>query len=136
MLTLSGSNTYTGATNVNAGILALGPGGSLANTAVTVGNGVSGNATLQVGGNYTIGTGSGAPVTLAEAAAGTGQGRLIFNTAEAGPSTLTINGNLVLGGSSAGNPSLLGFNLNSSSVRYDCHQRQPDGQSGRRPASA
>ncbi len=37
-LVLTGANTYTGATNVNQGVLALGPGGSLANTALTVGN--------------------------------------------------------------------------------------------------
>ena len=36
-LVLAGSNTYTGATNVNQGILALGAGGSLANTALTIG---------------------------------------------------------------------------------------------------
>jgi len=37
--TLSGANTYTGATLVSAGTLAIGSGGTLGNTAVTVGGG-------------------------------------------------------------------------------------------------
>ena len=61
-LTLGGSNSYVGATTVSAGTLALAPGSSLGNTAITV----SGGATLlaQTGaGNIQIGT-TGASITL------------------------------------------------------------------------
>lgn len=55
--TLSGVNTYTGATNINGGTLLIGTGtgttgaGSLANTAVSVGNGT---LTGALGGNGTV----------------------------------------------------------------------------------
>ena len=67
-LTLTGANTYSGGTSVNQGVLALGPGGSLPNTALTIGNNGSTSATLQVNGNYTIGTGGGAGLTLSGSA--------------------------------------------------------------------
>ena len=53
-LTLTGANTYHAATSVSQGTLALGPGGSLNNTSVTVGTGL-GNGVLQVNGSYAIG---------------------------------------------------------------------------------
>jgi len=47
MLTLSGSNTYTGVTSINGGALLLGPGGSLGATPVSVsGNGTFGTALI------------------------------------------------------------------------------------------
>jgi fibronectin-binding autotransporter adhesin len=52
-LTLTGTNTYTGATTVNAGKLAIGTAGSLANTAVTVG-GASATGTPTLAGGGTI----------------------------------------------------------------------------------
>ena len=71
------------------------------------------SATLQVNGNYTIGTGGGASLAVSGSAGG--QGALAFNTAESGPSTLTLSGGMTVGGSS-GNPALLNFNLGSGSV--------------------
>ena len=49
-LTLTGTNTFTGATQVNAGKLMIGTGGSLAGTAVTVGG-----ATATIGSTPTLG---------------------------------------------------------------------------------
>jgi autotransporter-associated beta strand protein len=53
-LKLNNANTYTGATSVNAGELVIGTGGSLANTAVTVG-GATATGTPTLGGVGTIG---------------------------------------------------------------------------------
>lgn len=50
--TLSGVNTYTGATNVNAGVLAVN--GSLAITATTVGNGGTLQGSGSIGGSVTV----------------------------------------------------------------------------------
>ncbi len=111
-LALTGVNTYTGVTSVNQGMLALGPGGSLANTALGVGNNGSGNATLQVNGNYSIGTGGGASLTVSGSAAG--QCAVTFNPAESSTSTLTLSGAMTVG--SAGDPAVLNFNLGNSTV--------------------
>ena len=112
-LTLSGINTYTGATNVYQGVLALGPGGSLGNTAVTIGNALWSGGTLQVNGNYTIGSGGGASLAVDS---GTGaQGTLAFNSAESGPSTLSLSGSMAIGGIS-GSPAVLDFNMGSGTV--------------------
>ncbi|MDF3057621.1 MAG: putative outer rane autotransporter [Rariglobus sp.] len=51
MLTLSGTNTYTGATNVNAGILRIGANTSLPTSSVTT---VASGATLQFGTSVTL----------------------------------------------------------------------------------
>ncbi len=52
-LTLSGANTYTGTTSVTAGTLSIGPGGSIASSALV---GLSGGTTFDIsaGGNQTI----------------------------------------------------------------------------------
>jgi fibronectin-binding autotransporter adhesin len=81
-LVLSGQNAYTGITAVNAGTLAL-TGGSLGGGNVTVANG----GTLNIRGNYTIGTVATA-VTLS-AGAGSSKGTLsltdgAFNTVNVG----------------------------------------------------
>ncbi len=84
-LTLAGANTYTGATSVNTGALALAAGGSLGGTAVTVASG----ATLQIAGatsgasSYTIGTGSSGSVTL--------DGTLKFVDSNSIATTLNVN---------------------------------------------
>jgi fibronectin-binding autotransporter adhesin len=54
-LVLSGTNTYTGATNVNAGVLAVN--GSLANTSTTVGSGGTLQGSGSIGGAVTIQSG-------------------------------------------------------------------------------
>ena len=111
-LTLSGNDTYTGATNVYQGVLALAPGGSLGNTAVMIGNPLWSGAALQVNGNYTIGTGGGASLAVGSGAA---QGTLAFDRAELGPSTLSLSGSMVIGGIT-GSPAILDFNMGSDSV--------------------
>ncbi|MBL9090568.1 MAG: autotransporter-associated beta strand repeat-containing protein, partial [Planctomycetaceae bacterium] len=74
VVTLSGANVYTGPTNVTTGNLGLAGGGSLGGTAITIGAGRS----LNVAGDYTIGTfgsptltlGSGATLSLVDSAIG------------------------------------------------------------------
>ena len=84
--TLTGANTYTGATNVGAGTLALGASNALAaGTAV----GVASGATLNLGGN----TDTVASLTLAGTLAGTGTLTAATYTLNAG----TVNANLGAG---------------------------------------
>ena len=111
VLTLTGANTYYAATGVNQGTLALGPGGSLNNTSVTVGNGASASGILQVNGSYAIG----GSLAVSGGGSGTGQGAVTFNPAATNTSTLAIGGGMTVGGSS-GNPGLLNFNLGNNSV--------------------
>ena len=96
--TFAGDHTYTGATAVNLGTFVLsnnGVKGSLGGTNVTVGNAtvaanVSGNATLQVNGNYTIGSGAlGTLILLGGNGTTTGQGTL--NMVDGGINTLTLS---------------------------------------------
>jgi fibronectin-binding autotransporter adhesin len=59
-LELTGVSTYTGATNINAGALLMGTGGSLGNTAVAIntgGNLTTNNATSAIAGIVTINSG-------------------------------------------------------------------------------
>jgi fibronectin-binding autotransporter adhesin len=94
-LTLSGSNTYTGATTITGGTLALGASNVLANvTAVSIGNAAlaigNGSAdilgTLEVTGNATIHLGTGAALAFA-------------SDSPAWSGALTITGNFVSGSS-------------------------------------
>ena len=112
VLSLAGPNTYHGVTSVSQGTLALGPGGSLLNTSVTVGNGTSGNGVLQINGNYAIGSGN---LAVSGGGGTTGQGVVNFNPAESSTSTLSIGGAMSVGGSS-GSPGLLNFNVGNNSV--------------------
>ncbi len=82
--TLSGANTYTGATNITSGTLALGAGGSLGATAVTVSSGgtlaalpatnsganaLGGSLTLNAGSNFSMADGAASTLNIAGAAA-------------------------------------------------------------------
>jgi fibronectin-binding autotransporter adhesin len=62
--TFSGGNTYTGATTLTAGTLALGAGGSLANTAIAINSGATFAPTVGTSVGNTGTTGAGATVTL------------------------------------------------------------------------
>ncbi len=113
-LTLStGANTFTGATNVNQGTLALGPAGSLGDTTITVGNGSTNNGTLRINGNYTIGSSS-AQVIVSGGTNTTGQGTLGFNPLELSPSMLTVNGSLSFASATAS--AALNMNLGNTST--------------------
>jgi len=111
MLTINASNTYTGATTVSGGTLALGTTTPLANTAITVASG----ATLQLTpslGAVAIGSSGGASLTL-----GGGSSLLLGGTTPASAetttfNTVTLNGNLSIGGPSS--TTGLTFNLNGS----------------------
>ncbi len=78
--TLSGANTYTGATTVQAGALVLT--GSLSGSAVTVQNGATLGGTGTITGNVTVNTG----------------GRLAFTATNGVISGLNVTGNLTLNG--------------------------------------
>ena len=128
-LTFAGSNSYTGVTNVNAGILALGPAAAaLANTVVTVGTGVSGNATLQVGGNCTIGTGIGASMTINGGGNSSGQGGLTFEHRGGRPQHADHQRQPRPWRQCRGQSVALGLQRGRQRRGCDCHQRQPDGQ--------
>ena len=99
-ITLSGANTYTGATSVNNGTLSIGTGGSLGGTAVNATGG-----TLQVGGTSStattvIGTAGTASVTLGNGG-GLSLGNDALNALNIGNSTTA--GSLVLSGTGAAN---------------------------------
>lgn len=78
-LELSGTNSYSGPTNINAGTLTLAGGGSLASTAVTA----AGGTTFSVTGDWTIGTTGSGSVGMA--------GGSILSLVGGGVNTLTIN---------------------------------------------
>lgn len=128
-VTLMGANTYTGATTVSAGTLAMGPGASLASSRVSVQSGatldLSGAGSLALNtltgaGNVTLGTGA---LTLKASAGASfdggisgsgslikaGTGEQILNGAIAVGNGITVNGGtLTLGstGSLAANTAL------------------------------
>ena len=136
-MTLSGANTYTGPTSVNAGTLALNntSGFVLGATAVTVGNGTSGNGTLLIDGSNTIGTGAGGSLAISGGTHTTGQGTLTFASSESSPSTLLVlntnSGATVLTIGSAASPAILNFNLGSSGAdRVDVLQKVAVGAGG------
>ncbi len=98
-LTLTGANTYSGATTINNGTLIIGAGGSIANSStITIGSG----ATLDVS------AGSGNTIAAIQTLTGIGtvEGNLTVNgTLSIGnsPGTMTFNDNLSLGASSVSN---------------------------------
>ena len=134
-LTLAGANTYNGVSSFQLGTVVLSgaSGGSMAGSAITVGSGATpdlwsvvpasnkGNATLQVVGNYTIGS-SGSPTLLINGgntgASPIGQGTL--SLLSGAPNTLTINSAtagatvLTLGGAAAANSSILNMEVGAT----------------------
>jgi len=86
--TLSGSNTYSGATTISSGILNLSSPGSMGATAVTVN--AAAKAALNVSGNYTLGTASGGSLIVSGGAAGS-QG--VLSLMDSTVNTLTLANN-------------------------------------------
>jgi len=106
-LSLSGTNTYTGATNVNAGRLILNSNAPLGNTAIAVASGASLVVNPALGA-VAIGSAGGAGLTLAG-----GSSLALGSTAETTTfNTVTLNGGVTIGGASAAN---LTFALNGTS---------------------
>jgi len=111
-LTLGGSNSYTGATNVTGGGLILNSSTPLGNTAVTVASGASLQASPSLGA-VAIGSAGGASLAL------NGGSTLLLGGATAGTAetttfnTLTLNGGLTIGGPTS--TANLDFDLNGTS---------------------
>jgi len=83
-LTLSGTNTYTGATTINAGTLQAGSATAFNNTSALIMN--SGSGTLDLNGNnvrFTASTISSATATIIDNASGTGTSTASFGTVTA-----------------------------------------------------
>ena len=93
-LTLSGSNTYSGVTTINAGKVILSSAGSLGNTAMSVANGATFAVQPGMGGSIAVGGAAGA-LNLANGAA--------FNmTGGNSAGTLNLTGTLGIGNGSEG----------------------------------
>ena len=102
--TLTGSSSFTGATTVNGGKLALGPGGSLGNTAVTVGAGGTFGAVQNTNGaSNTLGS------SLVLNAGGA------FTMADGYASTLNVSGSATLAPATGASPTLT-FDIASASA--------------------
>lgn len=107
-LTLSGANTYSGATLVNKGTLALSGSGSIAaSTNINVGSGATLNVSGLGSGLFTLGSGQ------SLSGVGTVQGNLADNSGSqvlpggnGTVGTLTVSGNLTLGANGKGSVSL------------------------------
>jgi hypothetical protein len=102
-LTLTANNTYTGATTINAGRLAVT--GTLGSTAVTVNGGASLGGTGKIGGS----------VTVVGGATSSAQGAIDLRDGATG--TLTLSSGLTLG--SGGGASNLYFDLAGTSTGVD-----------------
>lgn len=128
-LSLAGANTYTLATAVNLGTLAL-TGGSLGGTAVTVGTGATptasaGNATLLIAGNRSIGTATAGSLNIIGGNTGgtpLGQGTLSLVDGTVNTLTLTdrtpTNANtFTFGSNTAGNNAVLNLEIGATADR-------------------
>ncbi len=122
--TLSGANNYFGATTVNNGTLLITGNNSAsasfaamtAGTLNVAGQLSNGSAPVAINGGGAL-TGTGAiagPVTVAGGSTAPGQGAINLVNSPVAP--LTLSGGLTLGGSTAGNPSLLSFGVNPTTA--------------------
>jgi autotransporter-associated beta strand protein len=114
-LNATAANTYSGAFTIASGAVVLGANnGTLASSAVKLAP-ASGNAVLQLNGNYTLSSATGAHVVGGT----TGTSILAFSNAETATSKLTISSTgatpLTLG-AATGNPAVLNFNTGNTTV--------------------
>jgi autotransporter-associated beta strand protein len=138
MLMLTGNNTYTGATIVNAGALALGVGGSIASSTVAINGGATFDASAVPGG-YTVPAGqtitgvgtasvSSTDALTLSAGAALSAGSNGVGTLTIGGGSLTLNGgsSLNFGASGPGTNSLLNIpgtlNLAGSGIGVNLYQ--------------
>ncbi len=97
LLTLTGSNTYTGETVINAGTLAIGAGGALTSNVMTLNSG--GTLDLNPGGSGAVGTLTLNTLAFSGTALNLQGGTIVFDLANGGTDRLVVaNGNAAVSG--------------------------------------